>query len=81
MLVLSRQPGESIQLGDDVEITILEVRGSIVKIGIDAPKEVSIYRSELGQINRLATSNWRKNRRLQNIAQKLRNKTGQGYGN
>jgi len=81
VLVLSRQPGESIQLGDDVEITILEVRGSIVKIGIDAPKEVSIYRSELGQINRLATSNWRKNRRLQNIAQKLRNKTGQGYGN
>ena len=75
MLVLSRQPGESVQLGDDVEITILEVRGSIVKIGIDAPQEVSIYRSELGQINRLATSDWRKNRRLQNIAQKLRNKT------
>ena len=76
MLVLSRQPGESVQLGDDVEITILEVRGSIVKIGIDAPQEVSIYRSELGQINRLATSDWRKNRRLQGIAQKLRNKTG-----
>ena len=81
MLVLSRQPGESVQLGDDVEITILEVRGSIVKIGIDAPQEVSIYRSELGQINRLATSDWRKNRRLQSIAQKLRNKTGKGYGN
>ena len=76
MLVLSRQPGESVQLGDDVEITILEVRGSIVKIGIAAPQEVSIYRSELGQINRLATSDWRKNRRLQSIAQKLRNKTG-----
>ena len=76
MLVLSRQPGESVQLGGDVEITILEVRGSIVKIGIDAPQEVSIYRSELGQINRLATSDWRKNRRLQSIAQKLRNKTG-----
>lgn len=76
MLVLSRQPGESVQLGDDVEITILEVRGSIVKIGIDAPQEVSIYRSELGQINRLATSDWRKNRRLQRIAQKLRSKTG-----
>lgn len=75
MLVLSRQPGESVQLGDDVEITILEVRGSIVKIGIAAPQEVSIYRSELGQINRLATSDWRKNRRLQNIAQKLRDKT------
>lgn len=81
MLVLSRQPGESVQLGDDVEITILEVRGNIVKIGIAAPQEVSIYRSELGQINRLATSDWRKNRRLQSIAQKLRNKTEQGYGN
>ncbi len=76
MLVLSRQPGESVQLGDDVEVTILEVRGSIVKIGIDAPQEVSIYRSELGQINRLATSDWRKNRRLKSIAQKLRNQTG-----
>jgi carbon storage regulator len=81
VLVLSRQPGESVQLGDDVEITILEVRGSIVKIGIAAPQEVSIYRLELGQIYRLATSDWRKNRRLQNIAQKLRNKTEQGYGN
>lgn len=47
MLVLSRKKGESIWLGDDVEITITEVKGEQVRIAINAPKNISILRGEL----------------------------------
>ena len=47
MLALSRKPGESIVVGPDIEFTVLEIRGDQVKIGINAPKEVPIYRKEI----------------------------------
>ncbi len=47
MLVLTRRGGEAIVVGEKISITILEVRGTQVRIGIEAPKEVSIYRKEL----------------------------------
>lgn len=47
MLVLSRKKGEALLIGDHIEISVLEVSGDVVKIGIKAPKEVSILRSEL----------------------------------
>ena len=47
MLALSRKPGESIIVGPDIEFTVLEIRGDQVKIGINAPKEVPIYRKEI----------------------------------
>ncbi len=47
MLALSRKSGESVILGNDIEITVLEVKGEQVKIGIKAPKDVTIYRKEL----------------------------------
>lgn len=72
MLVLSRQVGQSIHVGDDIEISILEVRGAVVKVGISAPQAVAIYRTELGQINRRATLAWRDDDRLKGIARKLR---------
>ena len=46
MLALTRKKGESLMINNDTEITILEVRGDQVKIGIQAPKEVPIYRKE-----------------------------------
>jgi len=49
MLVLSRQPGETIMIGDQIAVKILEVSGETIKIGIDAPRSVSIYRKELYQ--------------------------------
>ncbi|HHV10449.1 MAG TPA: carbon storage regulator CsrA [Clostridiales bacterium] len=49
MLALSRKMNESIMIGNDIEITILEVKGDQVKIGISAPKTVSIYRKEIYQ--------------------------------
>lgn len=47
MLVLSRKEGQRIQIGDDVWITVLKVKGNRVSIGIEAPNEVSIRRCEL----------------------------------
>ena len=47
MLVLSRKIDESIVIGDDVEITIVEVRGDTVKLGVSAPKSVTVYRKEV----------------------------------
>jgi len=47
MLALSRRINESIIIGNDIEITILEVKGEQVKIGISAPKSVPIYRKEI----------------------------------
>lgn len=47
MLALSRKSNESIVIGHDVEITILEIKGDQVKLGIKAPKSVPIYRKEL----------------------------------
>ncbi|MDP3894533.1 carbon storage regulator CsrA [Nocardioides sp.] len=47
MLVLSRHVGESIVIGDNVTITVLEVRGDVVRVGIDAPRSVAVHRAEL----------------------------------
>jgi carbon storage regulator len=55
MLVLSRRLGESVVIGDDVTITVLEVRGEVVRIGIDAPRSVVVHRAEL--LQQLETSN------------------------
>jgi carbon storage regulator len=47
MLALSRKKNEAIVINNNIEITILEIKGDQVKVGISAPKEVSIYRKEL----------------------------------
>lgn len=47
MLALSRKIGETIHIGNDIEVTILEIKGDQVKLGIDAPKSVGIYRKEI----------------------------------
>lgn len=47
MLVLSRQKNESIVIGDDIEINIVDVRGGKVRLGITAPKETPVHRREI----------------------------------
>jgi len=47
MLALSRKVNESIVIGNDIEITVLEVKGDQVKLGINAPRAVPIYRKEI----------------------------------
>jgi carbon storage regulator len=47
MLVLARKINERIMIGDDIEVSIIDIRGDSVKIGIDAPKAVKVYRKEV----------------------------------
>lgn len=60
MLALSRKKNEAIIINNNIEVTILEVKGEQVKIGISAPKEVSVYRKEvylqIQEANKAATN-------------------------
>ncbi len=47
MLILSRKINEKIKIGEDITLTILEVRGDQVKIGVEAPKDVKVFRQEV----------------------------------
>ncbi|RKI43256.1 carbon storage regulator [bacterium D16-51] len=47
MLALARKINQSIMIGNDVEVTLLEIKGDQIKIGINAPKDVPIYRKEI----------------------------------
>lgn len=47
MLVLTRRPGESIVVGDNIVVTVIEIKGGQVRIGIDAPRDVDVYREEI----------------------------------
>ena len=47
MLILTRRVGEAMKLGEDITVTVLGIRGNQVRIGIDAPKSVSIQREEI----------------------------------
>lgn len=47
MLILTRRIGERIRIGDDVSVTVLGVKGNQVRVGVDAPRETAVHRSEV----------------------------------
>lgn len=49
MLILTRRVGETLNIGDDIEVTVLGVKGSQVRLGVKAPKDVSVHREEIYQ--------------------------------
>ena len=55
MLILTRKLGERITIGDDIVITLLEIKGAQIKLGIEAPKNISIHRQEIYE--RIRTEN------------------------
>ncbi|MGH8593781.1 MAG: carbon storage regulator CsrA [Gammaproteobacteria bacterium] len=49
MLILTRRVGESVMIGDDVNITVLGIKGNQVRLGVNAPKEIPVHREEIYQ--------------------------------
>lgn len=47
MLILSRRIGESVNIGDDIQVTVLSIKGNQVRIGVNAPREVPVHREEI----------------------------------
>jgi carbon storage regulator len=47
MLVLTRRAGESVMIGSDVVVRVLEIRGDVVRVGVDAPRDVQVHREEV----------------------------------
>jgi carbon storage regulator len=47
MLIITRRPGERLVLGDDIRIEVIEIAGNTVRLGIDAPRSLPVYREEL----------------------------------
>ena len=74
MLALSRRKGEALIINNDVEITVLEIKGEQVKIGIAAPKEVPVYRKEvyiqIQEANKEASANTAGMEQLANLSKK-----------
>lgn len=80
MLVLTRRSGESVMIGDEVVITVLEVRGDVVRLGIRAPRDIQVHREEvyreLQAANREAASP--SDSAVRALAQMLRPSSGDG---
>ncbi len=49
MLILTRRKGETLMIGDNIDVTVLDIRGRQVRLGINAPKDVSVHREEIYQ--------------------------------
>lgn len=57
MLVLTRRPGETLIIGEDIRVTVLEVSGNQVRIGVTAPKAVPVHREEVAERIRAEAAN------------------------
>lgn len=70
MLVLSRKKGQSIVIGDNIEITVVEIQGDMVRLGINAPREVTVHRQEV--FEQIAAENQQAMQQSQGLEIKLR---------
>ncbi len=84
MLILSRRPGESITIGDDVVITVVSVNGNQIRLGITAPRDVRVLREEIYKAireeNQAAASTDEKRRKMDDAFKRLRQGTRESAG-
>jgi carbon storage regulator len=84
MLILSRRPGESLTIGDDIVITVVSVNGNQVRLGINAPREVRVLRDEIYKAireeNQAAAKAHEQKRRMDDAFKRLRQGTEEGPG-
>jgi carbon storage regulator len=76
MLILSRRPGESLTIGDDVVVTVIGVSGNQIRLGVTAPREVRVLREELYKAmreeNQAATNALDSDRKLEDAVKQSR---------
>jgi carbon storage regulator len=84
MLILSRRAGESINIGDDIVVTVVSVGGNHIRLGISAPREVRVLRDEIVQAikdeNHAAANVADDPRRLADVVKQLRDKASERSG-
>ena len=68
MLILTRRVGESVVIGDDVDVTVLGVKGNQVRLGVKAPREIAVHREEIYQRIRRENENSGVNGQVQQAA-------------
>lgn len=82
MLILSRRPGESLAIGDDIVVTVVAVNGNQVRLGISAPRDVRVLREEIYKAmkkeNQAAANAFDAEGRLENAVRKLPKDKGEG---
>jgi carbon storage regulator len=80
MLILSRRPGESLTIGDNITVTVVSINGNQIRLGIDAPRDVRVLRDEIYKAirdeNKAAAATQEQNRRMTDAFKRLRQGTG-----
>ena len=84
MLILSRRPGESLTIGDEITVTVIGVSGNQIRLGITAPREVRVLREEIYRAikdeNRAAASGAEPQGKLEDVDKHFRGKTEEESG-
>ncbi|HEX2226059.1 MAG TPA: carbon storage regulator CsrA [Candidatus Binatia bacterium] len=82
MLILSRRPGESLTIGDNITITVVSINGNQIRLGIKAPREVRVLRDEIYKAirdeNQAAATPHEHKRRMEDAIKRLRQGTEEG---
>ncbi|HEX2243215.1 MAG TPA: carbon storage regulator CsrA [Gammaproteobacteria bacterium] len=82
MLILSRRPGESLTIGDNITITVVSINGNQIRLGIKAPREVRVLREEIYKAirdeNQAAATPHEQKRRMEDAIKRLRQGTEEG---